>query len=942
MNLMNNVLSVQKRSFYNDDDALFTEYNQPNINNIPRTPEIETNIFNKDTIIIQTTSYLLSIAEALKLEFEKKNCNVLIMDAEKIQNDIGNNINYTKKAIFIFLFIWNINEIIPSDITYYIYNLQQIHKYSEFPFIPVNNNKTLIRNLFNNSAGILDYSLTNISMYKSKRHKKKLIYYPIPCPNTYTITSTEKKIDILFFGSLTIRRKKILKYLQNVSPLKILIISGNKQVYGKELHKYINNSKIILNIHAEENSLLEIGRIHDCLACNHCKIISELPTDIDEDIVKDYEKLVYFFPIIKDDFSNMDNITNLIKETFFIKETRNTLLASNNIKKEISDRLNFINTKIVDHAINDIYFFEKKYGIFDVSNMKIMHRYNCFENINLIRNIKLHDFGIDKTKETVLIEFRKFPHIEFLLRNTIYKLSPDWNHTVVCGIENYELVNSICNLICENMLCNINVIKLEISNLTPSEYSELLLTTDFWNNFEGEKLLIYQEDSLLFHGNIDNFFKYDYIGAPWLPRHDGNSLGVGNGGFSLRSKSKMIECIENVKVEDLELGTSSKEYMNNTNSTILPEDIFFSKALIDFKLGNVSSRNVARTFSQETQLGINPLGGHKFWLAENNKINKSYINQYNLISDYYIKANHRSGWKIVMQNCLDNNIVSNKKNKKNIILIDSMEDYFLYNNNHIINGPWIGIIHFTNDLPFHLKEQEIRCVFDAAYKSINTCIGIITLSKYNEQQVKYFFPKKIKTYFIKHPIEKNNKSFNIENFLNKSIIKPPSIIQLGLQYRQVSTIYTINASNYKIWLPGSDKIKAINTARKELYHLNIPETNLNEVEIIHTDSVDEFDNLLLNNIVIIPLWNASANNSVLECMEMNIPAFVTRLPATEEYLGADYPMFYSDIREVEEIINNTSLFQQKYMESYEYLIALDKSDIHYEHFNSELLKIINH
>ena len=491
------------------------------------------------------------------------------------------------------------------------------------------------------------------------------------------------------------------------------------------------------------------------------------------------------------------------------------------------------------------------------------------------------------------------------------------------------------------MLCNINVIKLEISNLTPSSYSELLLTKEFWNNFEGEKLLIYQEDSLLFHGHIDNFLKYDYIGAPWPHRQDDNSLGVGNGGFSLRSKSKMIECIEKVKVEDLKLGKSTKEYMNNTNSTILPEDIFFSKALIDFKLGNVSSRNVARTFSQETQLGINPLGGHNFWLAENNKINKSYINQYKLISDYYIKANHRSGWKNLIKNCLDNNILSIKKNKKKIILIDSMEDYFLYNNNHVIHEPWIGIIHFTNDLPIHLKEQEIRSVVNAAYKSINTCIGIITLSKYNEQQVKYFFPKKIKTYFIKHPIEIINKSFNIENFLINGIIKPPSIIQLGLQYRQASTIYTINVPNYKIWLPGSDKIKSINIARKELYHLNIPETNLNEVEIIHTDSVDEFDNLLLNNIVIIPLWNASANNSVLECMEMNIPAFVTRLPATEEYLGTDYPMFYSDIREVEEIINNKSLFQQKYMETYEYLIALDKSDIHYEHFNSELIKIIN-
>ena len=97
----------------------------------------------------------------------------------------------------------------------------------------------------------------------------------------------------------------------------------------------------------------------------------------------------------------------------------------------------------------------------------------------------------------------------------------------------------------------------------------------------------------------------------------------------------------------------------------------------------------------------------------------------------------------------------------------------------------------------------------------------------------------------------------------------------------------------------------------------------------------------MNNIIIIPLWNASANNSILECIQSNIPAFVTRLHSTEQYLGPDYPMFYNNIQDIEPIINDKSRLYNKYKETYNYLIKLDKTTISHEHFNSELLKIIN-
>ena len=61
----------------------------------------------------------------------------------------------------------------------------------------------------------------------------------------------------------------------------------------------------------------------------------------------------------------------------------------------------------------------------------------------------------------LLIEFRKFPHLEFLLRNTMIKF-PDWNHTIVCGNINEDFIRHICFKICNGTNALINIIKLNI------------------------------------------------------------------------------------------------------------------------------------------------------------------------------------------------------------------------------------------------------------------------------------------------------------------------------------------------------------------------------------------------------------------------------------------------------------------------------------------------
>ena len=126
----------------------------------------------------------------------------------------------------------------------------------------------------------------------------------------------------------------------------------------------------------------------------------------------------------------------------------------------------------------------------------------------------------------------------------------------------------------------------------------------------------------------------------------------------------------------------------------------------------------------------------------------------------------------------------------------------------------------------------------------------------------------------------------------------------------------------------------------ECRNLNI-QINFNSVEIKRLENHNDFDNILQNNIVIIPLFGASANNSVLEIIEMNIPAFVTRLSAAEEYLGKEYPLFFNNNTEIENIINNEELLIQKLKEGHEYLRNLDKTKFSFDYFNRELYKFIS-
>ncbi len=237
-------------------------------------------------------------------------------------------------------------------------------------------------------------------------------------------------------------------------------------------------------------------------------------------------------------------------------------------------------------------------------------RYLCYFFLDIIRRYSLPKISLNHPFEAVLIEYRPLPHLEFLIRNMILKLGEGWSHTIICGNLNYLFIKDIC----DNISNNIKIIKSDYDNLNQSTYSEYLSKREFWEQFYGEKILIYQEDSCIFKENINQFTKWDYIGAPWPEHQNDNTYGVGNGGFSLRSKKCMLDVISKISIYDTVYNSSTISFIKNCSLSTPPEDVYFSLNMIQYQIGLVADREEANKFSSECILNEDSLGGHNFWL----------------------------------------------------------------------------------------------------------------------------------------------------------------------------------------------------------------------------------------------------------------------------------------------------------------------------------------
>jgi len=245
------------------------------------------------------------------------------------------------------------------------------------------------------------------------------------------------------------------------------------------------------------------------------------------------------------------------------------------------------------------------------TDLKKIFQSMCLGHINIFPKHLLQNVQSNRENEAILIEFRILPHIEFIIKNAIIKLGDSFSHTIVCGNENYLMMKQMC----DDISSNIKIIKLEKNNITINEYNNLFYDLSFWERFYGNKLLFYQEDTIIFKNNIHDFLQYDYVGAPWNLESNPNFPSVGNGGFSLRNRNMLMEILRN-RLEITDTNFANKKHKSGEILDNIPEDIFFSLSMLKLNIGNVPEAVVASYFSTENIVNRDSLGGHQFWLND--------------------------------------------------------------------------------------------------------------------------------------------------------------------------------------------------------------------------------------------------------------------------------------------------------------------------------------
>ena len=196
------------------------------------------------------------------------------------------------------------------------------------------------------------------------------------------------------------------------------------------------------------------------------------------------------------------------------------------------------------------------------------------------------------TNAAVITETRNFnPQI---IRDHLDMLPDNFDLIVFCGDSNAHLFNEF------------ECIKYNTSINNLNDYNRLLTSLYFWDKLQHfDKVLIFQTDSKILREGIEEFYKWDYVGAPWLFQEKG-----GNGGLSLRDPKIMLEIIE------------SEPY----NPGYGYEDVYFSNKVENY--GNLAPRNICKKFSCETIFELGTWGYHAIQNYMTNEQISKIENQY--------------------------------------------------------------------------------------------------------------------------------------------------------------------------------------------------------------------------------------------------------------------------------------------------------------------------
>lgn len=280
---------------------------------------------------------------------------------------------------------------------------------------------------------------------------------------------------------------------------------------------------------------------------------------------------------------------------------------------------------------------------------------------------------------------------------------------------------------------------------------------------------------------------------------------------------------------------------------------------------------------------------------------------------------HRTGWPATMTKLLE---AGYHHEDGEIMFDDFIEQSWLYGDatKKVIRVPWAGIFHHPPDAPEWHHHDSLTTLFrDKRFlKSLESMVWCIALSEHLGDYLRS--EHGLKVFVLKHPTDLNVPQWTggLKHWY----------VQIGWYLRNSRFIHQIEPwelplTNKKIrkfrcygdapWMKHMDEICRAFRWRPEV-------GKVNELSYVPNETYDKF---LSNCVIVNEILASSANNVVIDCIARNTPLIVNRIPAIEEYLGPKYPLYLRNISDIP---------RMDIQAGHEYLKALNKSDLTFEHF----------
>lgn len=363
--------------------------------------------------------------------------------------------------------------------------------------------------------------------------------------------------------------------------------------------------------------------------------------------------------------------------------------------------------------------------------------------------------------------------------------------------------------------------------------------------------------------------------------------------------TKLRTMVIEVSGSDPELGPGA---ISSESATILAPEICFEITGLPGSRYEYGTWENLQTKPQELKGMIDWI--HQDWRCQHQSgWNFSYMSQDNF------RGLHRAGWQYVLDH------LKSYADSKGILCDTYADRTFLWcrdllRSRGIIpyTSAWVGFLHHTPNTDYTENSTENIFLSDEWKSSLPTCRGIICLSRTLADWVRTRVGS-VPVFSLFHPTV-----LNVPTWTAPAEIR---LVQIGAWYRNPFSIYRLKVpsgikklalrgpemSNYfppDDWIyptpvPGNQWVKYCLT---ESFHSSEIASMIASVEVVEKLSNSDYDRLLISVVVFLDLVDASAVNTIIECIARATPVILNRLPAVVEYLGSDYPLYYSDLNQV--------------------------------------------